>query len=263
MTAEQPLDRPDFRPTSLDPSDLTRQWDDLNAKIIDCRLCPRLAAYREEVARVKKRAYRDWEYWGKPVPGFGDRNARLLVVGLAPGPHGSNRTGRMFTGDSSGDFLFSALHRAGMANQPSTTHRDDGLTLKDVFITAICRCVPPNNKPTPGEIRNCQPFLETEIRLLAGYQGIVALGGLALHQVQMVFRSHGVAVDRLEFHHNAFFRLNDDLPWIISSYHPSRQNTQTGRLTTAMFDEIWERAKSLLDRKAPQLTSGKPTKGIN
>lgn len=239
-----------FNPQNVEQSGgdaVANQWEALNARIITCRLCPRLVAYREEVARVKKRAYREWDYWGKPVPGFGDPNARLLVVGLAPGPHGSNRTGRMFTGDSSGDFLFAALHRAGMASQPASAHRDDGLALKDVFISAICRCVPPDNKPTPQEIRNCQPFLEAEIQLLTGYQGIVALGSLAFHQILSIFRGNGNRIDRLEFKHNTLYNPGNTLPWLISSYHPSRQNTQTGRLTPAMFDAVWQRAKSLLD----------------
>ena len=228
-------------------SDNQQKWVQLNANITACRLCPRLVTYREEIARVKKRAFRDWEYWGKPVPGFGDPHARLLVVGLAPGAHGSNRTGRMFTGDSSGDFLYAALHRVGMANRPTTVHRDDGLKLRDVFITAICRCVPPDNKPAPEEIRACQPFLEAEMDLLSGFQGIVALGSLAFQQVLAIYRSHGRLIGRLDFAHNAFYDLGDGLPWLLASYHPSRQNTQTGRLTPTMFDAIWQRAKFLLD----------------
>lgn len=222
------------------------QWDELEQRITACRLCPRLTQYREEIARVKRRAYRDWEYWGKPVPGFGDPRARLLVVGLAPGAHGSNRTGRMFTGDSSGEFLYAALHRVGMANQPSTTQRGDGLALQNVFITAICRCAPPDNKPTNEEIRNCQPYLETEMKLLKGYRGIVALGSLAFQQVTAIFREKGHPIQRLEFMHNAYYDLGDGLPWLLASYHPSRQNTQTGRLTREMFDAIWQRAKDLL-----------------
>lgn len=249
MSTVQGLNLPSVNPA--DETEAASRWTELNARIIACRLCPRLVAYREEVARIKKRAYRDWEYWGKPVPGFGDPNARLLVVGLAPGPHGSNRTGRMFTGDSSGDFLFSALYRTGMASQPTTTHRDDGLTLSDVYISAICRCVPPENKPTPEEIRNCQPFLETEMKYLTHYQGIVALGSMAFHQVQSIFRGNGHILSRLEFQHNALFNLGNGLPWIITSYHPSRQNTQTGRLTAAMFDAVWQRAKRLLDGDQP------------
>ncbi|MFA5836600.1 MAG: uracil-DNA glycosylase [Bellilinea sp.] len=230
-------------------SDNQQKWIELNLRITVCRLCPRLVAYREGIARAKKRAFRDWEYWGKPVPGFGDPHARLLVVGLAPGAHGSNRTGRMFTGDSSGDFLYAALHRVGMANQPTTVNRDDGLRLRDVFITAICRCAPPDNKPTPEEIRTCQPYLEAEMSLLSGFQGIVALGSLAFHQVLAIYRSKGHPVGREDFAHNAFYDLGDGLPWLLASYHPSRQNTQTGRLTPAMFDAIWQRAKRLLDEE--------------
>jgi len=222
------------------------QWEELNQRITACRICPRLTQYREEIARVKKRAYRDWEYWGKPVPGFGDHQARLLVVGLAPGAHGSNRTGRMFTGDSSGDFLYGALHRVGMANQPTTIQRGDGLALQDVFITAIGRCAPPDNKPTSEEIRNCQPYLEAEMKLLTGYRGIVALGSLAFHQVIAIFREQGHPIGRLEFGHNALYELGEGLPWLLASYHPSRQNTQTGRLTREMFDAVWLRAKELL-----------------
>lgn len=248
MTAAPEVNLPGARSEEgAGETETARRWAELNARIITCRRCPRLVAYREEVARVKKRAFIEWDYWGKPVPGFGDPNARLLVVGLAPGAHGSNRTGRMFTGDSSGDFLFSALHRVGMANQPTTVHRDDGLTLWDVFISAICRCAPPDNKPTPEEIRNCQPFLETEMELLKGYKGIVALGSLAFNQVQAIFRGNGHIIGRLYFQHNALHSLGDGLPWILTSYHPSRQNTQTGRLTPAMFDAVWQRARGLLD----------------
>ncbi len=248
MAAAPELNLPITGPeVGSDETEAARRWAELNARIITCRLCPRLVSYREEVAWVKKRAFREWDYWGRPVPGFGDPKARLLVVGLAPGAHGSNRTGRMFTGDSSGDFLFSVLYRVGMANQPTTIHRDDGLALKDVFISAICRCAPPDNKPTPEEIRNCQPFLEAEMELLKGYKGIVALGSLAFNQVQAIFRGNGNAIGQLEFKHNAFYTLGDGLPWILTSYHPSRQNTQTGRLTPAMFDAVWQRARALLD----------------
>jgi uracil-DNA glycosylase family 4 len=222
------------------------EWQELNQRVMACRLCPRLVSYREETARVKKRAFRDWDYWGKPVPGFGDPQARLLVVGLAPGAHGSNRTGRMFTGDSSGDFLYAALYRAGMANQPTPISREDGLMLRDIYITAICRCVPPDNKPTPTEIRNCQPFLEAELALLHQVQGIVALGSLGFQQVLTIFRGHGHTLPKMEFGHNRLFHPGDNLPWLLASYHPSRQNTQTGRLTREMFDQLWIRAQALL-----------------
>jgi uracil-DNA glycosylase len=218
----------------------------LEDRIIECRLCPRLVSWREEVARTKRRAYRDWEYWGRPVPGFGDPQARLLIVGLAPGAHGGNRTGRMFTGDGSGDFLYRALYKAGFANQPSTARREDGLVLTDLFISAVCRCVPPANKPTPGEIANCLPYLEQEIDLLHRVEGIIALGRIAFDNTLSLFRARGNAIPHLDFAHGAYYPLGTNLPWMLASYHPSRQNTQTGRLTEAMFDVIWAKAKTLL-----------------
>lgn len=214
--------------------------------IVDCRRCPRLVEWREEVARVKRRAFRDWDYWGRPIPGFGDPNARLLVVGLAPAAHGGNRTGRVFTGDSSGDFLFSALYRAGFANQPTARHRDDGLALNNVYITAACRCAPPANKPTRDELNNCRPYLLAELKLLSRLQGIVALGAIGFDTVQAVYREMGKTIPRLRFGHGAFYSLGKDLPWLLASYHPSQQNTQTGRLTAAMFDEIWQKARENL-----------------
>jgi len=223
-------------------------WESLNSTIIDCRLCPRLVEWREEVARVKRRAFRDQTYWGRPITGFGDRNARLLVVGLAPGAHGANRTGRIFTGDGSGDFLFRALHKAGFANQPESRSVDDGLTLTDIFITAVCRCAPPDNKPLPSEISNCLPYLETEIRLLTQVQLIVALGGIGFENALRQYRSMGYTIPRLKFGHGAQYPLGEGLPTMLASYHPSRQNTQTGRLTEAMFDEIWSKARDLLEQ---------------
>jgi uracil-DNA glycosylase family 4 len=220
--------------------------DGLNREIVSCRLCPRLVAWREQVAVQKKLAYRNQVYWGKPVPGFGDPGARLLVVGLAPGAHGSNRTGRMFTGDSSGDFLYAALHRAGFANQPASHHQGDGLELRDLYITAVCRCAPPGNKPLPEEMRSCRPFLLAEIELLQNIQGIVALGKIAFDNVLHIFRPRLTQVNGLGFAHAAFHRLGEGLPWLIASYHPSRQNTQTGRLTVDMFDRVWQQARSLL-----------------
>jgi uracil-DNA glycosylase len=215
----------------------------LNNQIITCRKCPRLVAWREEVAQTRRRAYKDQEYWGKPVPGFGDAQARVLIVGLAPGAHGSNRTGRMFTGDASGEFLYASLHRAGFANQSTWQRADDGLLLKDVFISAACRCAPPDNKPTPQEIENCRPFLQAEIELLDHLQGFVALGRIAYDWLLGWYRERGVATTALEFRHAAFYPSAPGLPWLLTSYHPSRQNTQTGRLTAEMFDQVWRLAR--------------------
>lgn len=203
-------------------------------------------SWREQVALERRRAYRDWEYWGKPVPGFGDPGARLLVVGLAPGAHGANRTGRMFTGDGSGVFLYRALYKAGFANQAETLHRGDGLRLTGLYISAVCRCAPPQNKPSPQEISNCLPFLRQEMDLLTGLEGIVCLGRIAFDHTLGLYRQRGHALPRLEFSHGAFYNLGADLPWLLASYHPSRQNTQTGRLTEPMFDAIWQKARELL-----------------
>ena len=222
-------------------------WVGLETEIIACRKCPRLVAWREQVARTKRRAYRDWDYWGKPVPGFGDPDARVLVVGLAPGAHGANRTGRMFTGDGSGEFLYAALYRAGFANQPQATHREDGLTLRDMFITAVCRCVPPQNKPTAEELANCLPYLQRELDLLPHLRVIVALGRIAFDWTLRAYRQRGYDLPRLAFAHGAVYSLGSGLPWLIASYHPSRQNTQTGRLTPEMFDAIWQKARELAE----------------
>ncbi len=223
-------------------------WAELEQRILSCRRCPRLVAWREEVARTRRRAYRDQEYWGRPVPGFGDRRARVLVVGLAPGAHGANRTGRMFTGDASGDFLYPALYEAGFANQPTSRHREDGLALRDMYITAVCRCVPPKNRPTATEIRACLPYLAEEIRLLEPYlRVVVALGRIAFQGVLRVYREHlGRDVPRFPFAHAGVYRLGEDLPWLVASYHPSRQNTQTGRLTREMFAQVWKKVRDLL-----------------
>lgn len=220
--------------------------DELNAILINCRRCPRLVAWREEVAVKKRRAYRDWVYWGRPVPGFGDPLARLFIVGLAPAAHGGNRTGRSFTGDSSGDFLYGALYRAGFANQPTSTARDDGLALIDAYIGAAARCAPPDNKPTREEMDNCRPYLLTELRLLKNLQGIVALGSIGFETVLTVYRQLGYPLPRLKFGHGVFYSLGEGLPWLMASYHPSQQNTQTGRLTPAMFDSVWQSARKRL-----------------
>ena len=214
----------------------------LHDEVIQCRKCARLVAWREEVARVKRKAYRDQEYWGKPVPGFGDPEARIFVVGLAPGAHGSNRTGRNFTGDASGGFLYPALYRAGLANQPTAVSRDDGLLLKDVYLAASARCVPPENKPTLEEMDNCQPYLERELEILKP-RVIVCLGRIAFDRV---LRLYSVRNPAWKFGHGALFQI-DSGPWILCSYHPSQQNTLTGRLTAPMFDAIWSKAKSLLE----------------
>jgi len=220
--------------------------DTLNNTIISCRKCPRLVEYRESVANKKKRAYQDWLYWGNPVPSYGDIHGRILVIGLAPGPHGSNRTGRMFTGDASGVFLFAALHRAGFANQAEAVNREDGLKLNDMLISAVCRCVPPDNKPSRSEIANCLPYLEQEILLMENLQGFVALGRLAFENLFKIYRGLGGVVPRFRFMHGGEYKLGNELPWLVASYHPSQQNTQTGRLNVKMFDEIWHQAKALL-----------------
>jgi len=225
--------------------------DELDHEIIACRRCPRLVAWREEVARARRKAYQEWEYWGKPVPGFGDPQARLLVVGLAPGAHGSNRTGRQFTGDASGDFLYPALYRAGFASQPESTARDDGLTLHELYITAAVRCAPPQNRPTAEELNTCQPFLAREIEMLEP-KVIVCLGQIAFERVKRILSCRDPSI---RFAHGSAYRLHIEAReadlWLLGSYHPSQQNTQTGRLTVEMFAGIWARARALLEQKSP------------
>ena len=221
-------------------------WSSLESSILLCRLCPRLA--RREEARVKRRAYRDEDYWGKPVPGFGDPAARVLIVGLAPGAHGANRTGRMFTGDSSGDFLYAALHQAGFASQPTSRDREDGLTLTDAYISAACRCAPPDNKPAPDELAACRHFLAAEITLMRDIQVVVALGRIAFDAILRVYADQTQPIlPQPSFAHNVVASLGDGLPLLVTSYHPSRQNTQTGRLTTGMFDDVWVNVQGLLE----------------
>ena len=219
----------------------------LEKEITSCRDCRRLVEWRERVGQVKRRAFIDQTYWAKPVPGFGDPNARLLVVGLAPGAHGSNRTGRMFTGDSSGDFLYPALNRAGFASQPGSRMRGDGLELNGIFITAVCRCVPPDNKPDRSEIKNCQKYLKSELELMPSIEGIVALGKIAFETVQHLLFTPGENLNPARFGHGVFIQPNKQKPGLLGSYHPSRQNTQTGRLTVEMFDCIWARALQQLN----------------
>jgi uracil-DNA glycosylase family 4 len=212
----------------------------LNREIINCRKCPRLVAWREQVARDKRRAYQNWDYWGKPVPGFGDLHARVFVVGLAPGAHGSNRTGRQFTGDASGNFLYPALYRAGFANQPESSHREDGLVLTDLYTAPVCRCAPPENKPTQQEMLNCQPYLERELALIKP-KVVVVLGRIAFDSV---LRIYSVRNSGWKFAHAAQYQFPKG-ERLLCSYHPSQQNTLTGRLTTTMFDQIWQLAKEL------------------
>ena len=221
----------------------------VNQEIVVCTRCPRLVAYRAEVARVKRRAYRDWDYWGRPVPGFGDPHARLLLIGLAPGAHGANRTGRMFTGDSSGDFLYRSLYEAGFASQPASVSKDDGLKLIDAYISAAARCAPPDNKPTPEELRNCRPYLERELKLLKKVRVIVALGRVAFEVYLTILRDEGKIARRSDFvfGHDKEHRTGEGHPVLISSFHPSQQNTSTGKLTPAMFREVFLRARRSLD----------------
>lgn len=219
----------------------------VNQAIAECRQCPRLVAYRETVATMKRRQYRDWIYWGRPVPAFGDPAARLFVIGLAPAAHGGNRTGRIFTGDRSGDWLYDALNRYGFANQPQSIRKDDGLALTDCYIAAVVRCAPPDNKPTVQEFNRCRPYLMDELRLLTNHRVVVALGKIAFDQYLRACRELGYAVPSpaLRFGHGVLYRL----AWgttLIGSYHPSQQNTFTGKLTRAMFDAVFEQAQRII-----------------
>ena len=228
----------------------------LNREILECRKCPLLVEWREKMALEKRRAYRDQVYWGRPVPGFGDPYARVFVIGLAPGAHGSNRTGRQFTGDASGDFLYPALYRAGFASQPASVSRDDGLTLSDLYTAPVCRCAPPDNKPTSQEMANCQPYLEREIQIIQP-RVIVVLGKIAFNAILRIYRPFFTIQDgiNITFSNAAVYNLQNSLPcplpsdfWLVCSYHPSRQNTQTGRLTIKMFDLVWKKVKDLLEK---------------
>lgn len=223
---------------------------DLQDQVAACRRCPRLVEWREQVAREKRAAFRDEEYWGRPVPGFGDPDARLLIVGLAPAAHGANRTGRMFTGDRSGDWLYAALHRAGFASQPTSTHRGDGLELHDAWVTAPVRCAPPANRPTTGERDECSNWLEREIDLLPRARVAVALGSFGWDALLRVLRASGWTVPRPKpkFGHLATAELAGDgrKLTVVGSYHPSQQNTFTGRLTEEMFDAVWREARARL-----------------
>jgi uracil-DNA glycosylase family 4 len=218
----------------------------LNEGIVACNRCTQLREYCAEVARVKRRAYLDWEYWGRPVPSFGDEKARVMALGLAPGAHGSNRTGRPFTGDGSGDFLYPVLYEAGFASQPKAVSRHDDMELKGLWISAVVRCAPPGNKPAPGELKNCSPWLDREISLLSDLRVVVCLGKIAFDGLLAhTARKHGMAArSGLKFAHGAEYELPGGLK-VITSYHPSLQNTNTGKLTRPMFFEIFKRARVL------------------
>ena len=223
-------------------------WDALNARIVGCAQCPRLVAYRARVAQQKRARYRDWDYWGKPVPNFGESAARLLIVGLAPAAHGGNRTGRIFTGDASGDFLFDALYHTGFCNQPTSAHRDDGLRLYDVAITAAVHCAPPDNKPTPDEQRACFPYLQQTYRLMPNLRGLLALGQLAFDACVRLAREEGLILEgvRPEFRHGAFYPLAGER-FLAASYHPSARNTYTKLLTRAMMTDLLLQVRARLE----------------
>jgi uracil-DNA glycosylase family 4 len=220
----------------------------LNARIVACELCPRLRAHCAEVAQKRRRAYLDWEYWGRPVPSFGDPKARVMALGLAPGAHGSNRTGRPFTGDGSGDFLYPVLHEAGFASQPRAVSRDDGMRLSGLWITAMARCAPPGNKPTPKELRNCSPWLDQEMKLLTELRVVVCLGRIAFDGLLGHMVRTGMMKTRsgFTFAHGAEHKLPGGLI-AIASYHPSLQNTNTGKLTREMLLKVFKRARKLAE----------------
>jgi len=224
----------------------------IEEQVIACTRCPRLVVYRELVAREKRRAFRHQEYWGKPVPAFGDPQAEILIIGLAPAAHGANRTGRMFTGDSSGNFLYRTLYSVGLASQPESTDVNDGLRLRRVFISAAARCAPPDNKPTPVELRNCRQYLEAEIAALRHVRVVIALGRIAFDAYLSILKDRGAIGRRsaFAFGHNQKHALGPDLPLLISSYHPSQQNTSTGKLTFPMFEAVFHNALAALKPSA-------------
>ncbi len=232
--------------TTMERMSAPRWLTILNAEVVSCTRCPRLVIYREKIAREKRRAYRDWDYWGKPVPGFGDPNARVVVLGLAPGAHGSNRTGRPFTGDASGNFMYPVLYETGFANQAKATDRNDGLALTDVYITAAARCAPPGNKPLPEELANCAPFLHRELDGLKKVKVVVALGKIGFDAYLNYLKRLGVITTKAQyvFRHAATYELPNG-KILLASYHPSNQNTNTGKLTRQMFVEIFEEARRL------------------
>jgi uracil-DNA glycosylase family 4 len=215
-------------------------------EVVDCRRCPRLVEYREEVARTKRRDFLDWEYWGRPIPGFGDPNASLLIVGLAPAAHGGNRTGRVFTGDRSGDFLYKALYKAGIANQSTSRSTDDGLILKGAYVTAAVKCAPPDNKPTTDETSNCAGYLASEMDALRDLKAILCLGQFAFRAViRMIQNKYNLKTRSLVFSHGRVLMLGESIPAIVCSYHPSPRNTQTGKLTENMFLSVLRKTRAI------------------
>jgi uracil-DNA glycosylase family 4 len=216
-------------------------------EVCACRKCPRLVKYRERVAKEKRRAFREWTYWGRGVPGFGDPRAQLFILGLAPAAHGANRTGRVFTGDRSGDFLYKALHKTGFANHPTSLHRDDGLQLKNAYIAAAVRCAPPANKPLPSEILHCRGYLERELEILRP-RAVLSLGKIAWDAYLEILKQRGQIASRAayRFSHGAEWSFADDLPRLFGVFHPSQQNTQTGRLTEAMYATVLQRIQAFL-----------------
>jgi uracil-DNA glycosylase len=220
----------------------------LNREVVACTRCPRLVEYRERIARQKRRAYLDWDYWGKPVPGFGDPNACVLVLGLAPGAHGSNRTGRPFTGDASGKFMYPIIYEAGFSSQPNATDRQDGLVLKNLYITAAVRCAPPDNKPLPPELANCAPYLDREMDGLKNVRVVVALGRVGFEAYLNYLKRRGLLKNKNPylFKHAASYKMPDGKT-LLASYHPSNQNTQTGKLTHRMLENIFKEAARLAD----------------
>ncbi len=235
--------------------ELRKELESLQGTVVRCRKCPRLVVYLKEVSRNKPKRFRDWDYWGKPLPSFGDPNARVLIVGLAPAANGGNRTGRMFTGDRSGEWLFGALHQFGFANQPNSLSRDDDFALNDCYITATIRCAPPDNKPLPEEIENCRPYFLKELDLLKNLNVLIPLGQIAFTQTLKSLRLKGLEIPPLSFGHGKTYKIpidklrtpNSLLRTLITTYHPSQQNTQTGRLTRPMFHKIFRMVTKTLE----------------
>jgi uracil-DNA glycosylase family 4 len=258
MPARQP--QPDLIHPGLietDPGQIN--LNQVNQEIIACTRCPRLITYCQNVGQVKRRAYMEWDYWAKPVPGFGDPKARLLILGLAPGAHGSNRTGRPFTGDGSGNFLYPILHKAGFASQPTATHREDGMRLLDAYITAAVRCAPPDNKPAPREIANCSFHLDREFAALKDMRVVVVLGKIAFDAYMNYLKRRGVVKSKsgFAFGHGETYPLPDGRT-LLCSYHPSLQNTLTGKLTEKMFLDVFRKAKKLIEKTGSVARGGQP-----